>query len=59
MFNYFDEPYTIPGPLLRCDGGDVVAYGRQRLSRPHHSDRRKKGQRAAAQRRAKGKRRKR
>lgn len=56
MFDYFD-------PFVRMcslwSGGDVVAYGRQHLSRPHHSDRKKKGRRATAQRRAKGKRRKR
>ena len=54
MFDYF-EPFSLK--WLSWCGGDVVAYGRQRLARPHHSDRKKKGQRATARRRAKGKRR--
>lgn len=56
MFDYF-EPFAQMCSLRQ--GGDVAAYGRQCLAVPHHSDRRKKGQRAKAQRRAKGKRRKR
>lgn len=55
MFDYFN-PFVRTCSLWQ--GGDVVAYGRQCLA-PHHSDHRKKGQRAKAQRRAKGKRRKR
>lgn len=38
---------------LLCGGGDVVLYGRRRLSRPHRSDHKKKGGKAKAQRRAK------
>lgn len=56
MFDYFD-PFVRMCSLWQ--GGDVAAYGRQRLSHPHRSDHRKKGQRAKAQRRVKGKRRKR
>lgn len=55
MFDYLD---SFARMCSLWSGGDVAAYGRQRLSRPHRSDRKKKGQRAKAQRRAKGKRRK-
>lgn len=54
MFDFF-EPF-IQMKSLCWDGGSVVAYGRRCLSRPHRSDRKKKGQRANARRRAKGKR---
>lgn len=56
MFDYFD-PFVRMCSLWQ--GGDVMAYGRQCLAAPHRSDRRRKGQQAKAQRRAKGKRRKR
>lgn len=52
MFDYLD---SFARMCSLWSGGDVAAYGRQCLSHPHRSDRRKKGQRAKAQRRAKGK----
>ena len=58
MFGYFSEPYLGYGRMLAslCRGGDVVAYGRRLLSHPHRSDRKKKGGKAKAKRRAKSKR---
>lgn len=58
MFGRFNEPYLGYGRMLAslCRGGDVVAYGRRRLSCPHHSNRKKKGGKAKVKRRAKGKR---
>lgn len=59
MFGYFGEYlgdfYRMSA--LMSGGGDAAAYGRRRLAQPHRSDRRKKGIRAKAKRRARGKRR--
>lgn len=58
MFGYLDYfgDYSRMLALMQ-PWGDVVAYGRRRLSYPHRSDRKKKGGRAKAKRRARNKRR--
>lgn len=59
IFDYFRESYQSFRQMARLcwSGGDIVVYGRQRLSHPHRSSRKEKGRRAKAQRRAKTRRR--
>ena len=59
MFDCFSETYRDFERLsaLCLGSGDIVALGRQRLARPHCSDRRAKGAKAKARRRAKANRR--
>ena len=54
MFDYLDG-FSRMLALLQ-PGSDIAAYGRYCLSRPHRSDRKKKGGRKKAQRRARNKR---
>ncbi len=59
IFDYFQESYQSFRQMARLcwNGGDIAAYGRQRLSHPHHSSRKRKGRRSKAQRWAKTRRR--
>lgn len=57
MFETYGYLSDVMARLLWAGLGDVVTYGRRRLSHPHRSDRKKKGANAKARRLAKTRRR--